>query len=192
MKLIKIFFFFLILSSCNKYLGTIDPDYFPNNETSEIFSSNINKSNQKNNISFDRVLLPTTKTFSKEITLSKIEKVFSFDDPSSFYINNGEIYFSKKEKIIQINESNFEKIEEFELDMDKDEHLILIDKIEDTLFALSNKSKLFKLNKNSMILIADFDIYINSNPILLNNNLLVFSVFGNIFEILKIVSKPLP
>lgn len=161
----------------------MEPDYFPNNETSDIFLSNINQSSQKDNIFFDKVLLPTTKSFSKEIDISKIQKVLSLDGSSSFYINNGMIYYSKKETIIKINESNFEKIEEFKLDLDKDEHFILIDEIEETLFALSNKSKLFKLNKNSMTLVADFENYINSNPILLDENLLVFTVFGDIFEI---------
>ena len=38
MKKIKFLIFLLVLSSCNKYLGTVDPDYTPTNEVTEIFS----------------------------------------------------------------------------------------------------------------------------------------------------------
>ena len=38
MKKIKFLIFLLALSSCNKYLGTVDPDYTPINEVTEIFS----------------------------------------------------------------------------------------------------------------------------------------------------------
>ena len=38
MKKIKFLIFLLALSSCNKYLGTVDPDYTPTNEVTEIFS----------------------------------------------------------------------------------------------------------------------------------------------------------
>ena len=38
MKKIKFLIFLLALSSCNQYLGTVDPDYTPTNEVTEIFS----------------------------------------------------------------------------------------------------------------------------------------------------------
>ena len=38
MKKIKFLIFLLALSSCNQYLGTVDPDYIPKNEATEIFS----------------------------------------------------------------------------------------------------------------------------------------------------------
>ena len=38
MKKIKFLIFLLALSSCNKYLGSVDPDYTPTNEVTEIFS----------------------------------------------------------------------------------------------------------------------------------------------------------
>ena len=37
MKKTKFLIFFLALYSCNQYVGTIDPDYEPLNEVTEIF-----------------------------------------------------------------------------------------------------------------------------------------------------------
>ena len=47
MKKIKFLIFLLVLSSCNQYLGTVDPDYTPTNEVTEIFSDL-----DKNNLRF--------------------------------------------------------------------------------------------------------------------------------------------
>ena len=37
MKLIKIICFLFLLSSCDKYLGNVEADYIPKNESSKIF-----------------------------------------------------------------------------------------------------------------------------------------------------------
>ena len=37
MKIVKLFGFLLLLTSCNQYLGTIEPDYIPQNEVEEVF-----------------------------------------------------------------------------------------------------------------------------------------------------------
>ena len=50
MRLIKLFFFLFLISSCNKYLGVVEPDYSPSKEVSEIFSSNLNIVDLKENI----------------------------------------------------------------------------------------------------------------------------------------------
>ena len=50
MKKIK-FLILFILTSCNQYLGTVDPDYTPSNEVTEIFS---------NAVSYTHLTLPTT------------------------------------------------------------------------------------------------------------------------------------
>ena len=39
MKKIKFLILFIALTSCNQYLGTVDPDYTPSNEVTEIFSN---------------------------------------------------------------------------------------------------------------------------------------------------------
>ena len=36
MKLIKLLSFIFLISSCNDYLGTVEPDYIPKNEISEV------------------------------------------------------------------------------------------------------------------------------------------------------------
>ena len=47
MKIVKFLLFFLILSSCNKYLGTIEPDYEPSNEVTNIFEKDFSLSSPK-------------------------------------------------------------------------------------------------------------------------------------------------
>ena len=39
MKKIKYLIFLLVISSCNQYLGKVEPDYIPKNEVIEIFSN---------------------------------------------------------------------------------------------------------------------------------------------------------
>ena len=53
MKKIKFIIFLLALSSCNKYLGTVDPDYTPTKEVTEIFSD------FKNDNYISDILLPS-------------------------------------------------------------------------------------------------------------------------------------
>ena len=37
MKIVKLIGFFLLLSSCNQYFGTVDTDYIPQNDVEEVF-----------------------------------------------------------------------------------------------------------------------------------------------------------
>ena len=50
MKIIKFLIFLIYLSSCNKYVGSVDPDYIPTNEVSEIFSNTQTIHNKKKSI----------------------------------------------------------------------------------------------------------------------------------------------
>ena len=57
MKKIKFIIFILALSSCNQYLGTVDDDYVPKKEVTEIFS----KLKEETNISefeFGNIIFP--------------------------------------------------------------------------------------------------------------------------------------
>ena len=58
MKLIKIFFCLLTLSSCNKYLGTLEPDYVPVNEVTDFLPSDINIKQTERDIVFNKIKYP--------------------------------------------------------------------------------------------------------------------------------------
>lgn len=183
MKLIKLFFFAFILSSCNKYLGTIEPDYLPNKEVSDIFLSNINRVDLKDDFVFDSIKFPKNKIFSRNIDLFNFEKILSLDKNSIVYSSKNNIYYSDNENLYKIESSNIKDKFEYELKLDKEEYLISIFENKDEIFILSNKSKLFKLSQENLILEIDFKTLIDSNTIILNDKLLVFSVFGDIYEI---------
>ena len=57
MKKIKFLIFLLALSSCNQYLGTVDPDYTPTNEVTEIFSD-LDKNNLRLDVEFGDIIFP--------------------------------------------------------------------------------------------------------------------------------------
>ena len=57
MKTIKLLIILLALSSCNKYLGTVDPDYVPTNETTKVFS-NIQNDEYVKETKFGNVIYP--------------------------------------------------------------------------------------------------------------------------------------
>ena len=57
MKKIKFIIFLLALSSCNQYLGTLDPDYTPTNEVTEIFSD-YKIINHNSDVDFGDIIFP--------------------------------------------------------------------------------------------------------------------------------------
>ena len=65
MRLIKFFFFLFLLSSCNKYFGVVEPDYSPSKGVAEIFSSNVNVVELKDDINFGPTKYPYSKSFNK-------------------------------------------------------------------------------------------------------------------------------
>ena len=67
MRLIKLFFFLFLLSSCDNYLGIVEPDYSPSKGVTEIFSSNLNIVELKEEINFGTTKYPFSKKFNKNI-----------------------------------------------------------------------------------------------------------------------------
>ena len=66
MKKIKFLIFLLVLSSCNQYLGTVDPDYIPRNEVTEIFSNTQDDGNYSP-VEFDHIIYPNLVNSSLSI-----------------------------------------------------------------------------------------------------------------------------
>tara|TARA_B100000965_G_scaffold403544_1_gene431875 strand:+ start:729 stop:1919 length:1191 start_codon:yes stop_codon:yes gene_type:complete len=183
MKLIKLFVFLFIISSCSQYLGEKEPDYLPKKEVTQISSSNSNLILQNISIDFENIKYPINKGLIENTNIFKLNKILSFDKNSDIYINMKDIFYSKKGKLIRMNKSNHKDKTEYTIDLDKDEHLIMISEFEGQILAFTNKSKLFKLNQESLNLLADFDTFVNSNPVLFNENIIISSVFGDILEI---------
>lgn len=183
MKLINFIISLFILSSCNKYLGTIEPDYSPKNEVKEIFSSNIVSELPEDEIFFGSTKYPVSKIIGKKLNFSELKKISSLDKNSTIYSNYNNIYFSKKSELVQLSKTENKSKIVYETDLDKDEHIIKIFENNNRLMVLTNRSKLFELNDNSLNIVADYEIYINSNPLLLGEIILIFSIFGDIFEI---------
>ena len=182
MRLIKLFVFLFLLSSCNKYLGKVEPDYSPSKEVTEIFSSNANNFDLKEDIIFGHIKYPYSKSFTKNINSLKLQRLANIDENTKVFSNNDYIFFTKKNLLTKINKSNKENKIKYKIALDKDENIIYIYENNDQIFLLSNKSKLFKLVDNSLKLELDFETYINSNALLLKEKIIIFSVFGDIYE----------
>ena len=183
MRLIKLFFFLFLLSSCNKYLGIIEPDYSPSREVTEIFSSNLNIFELKEEINFGTTKYPYSKSLNENINFLKMQKIANINESTKVYSNSDNIFFTKKNLLIKINKSDKKNKVQYKIDLNKDERIIHIYENNDQIFLLTNKSKLYKLVDESLKLEFDFETYINSNALLLEEKMIIFSVFGDVLEI---------
>ena len=182
MNLIKLFFFLFLLSSCNKYLGKIEPDYSPSKEVNQIFSSDTKVVNVDKDIIFGSTKYPSSKSFSKNLNFSNMQKIATSNEDTKIYSNSNNIFFSKKNLLIKINKNDKKNKFEFKIVLDKDERIIYIFENNDQIFTLTNKSKLFKIIDDTLNLELDLKTFINSNPLLLEEKLLIFSIFGEVLE----------
>ena len=182
MRLIKLFFFLFLLSSCNKYLGTIEADYSPSKEVTEIFSSKVNVIDLKKDIIYGPTKYPYSKQFNKNVNFLKLEKIANINENTKIYSNNDYIFFTKKNLLIKINKSDKKNKIEYKIVVDKDERIIHIYENNGQIFLLTNKSKLFRLEEDSLKLELDFKTYISSNTLLLEEKLIIFSIFGDVLE----------
>ena len=58
MKIVKLIGFLLLLSSCNQYLGTVEPDYIPKNEVEEVFLNKTLTLESNDEFKIGKVLYP--------------------------------------------------------------------------------------------------------------------------------------
>tara|TARA_Y100000591_G_C21752545_1_gene655553 strand:+ start:40 stop:1224 length:1185 start_codon:yes stop_codon:yes gene_type:complete len=181
MKTIKLLIFLLALSSCNKYLGTVDPDYVPTNETTKVFA-NIKNDDYVTEVKFGNVIYPKLINPSPSLSEFKIDKITNIDKNTVINFINDRIIFSKDKKIYLIDNSDSNKYE-YELNLNKDEKVLYIFEYEKESFILTNKTKLFMLTSQNVEEVVDHGVYTNITPIHLNNTLIILSVFGEIFEI---------
>ncbi|MDG2165907.1 MAG: hypothetical protein P8L26_03120 [Alphaproteobacteria bacterium] len=183
MRIIKVLCFLFLLSSCDKYLGVVEPDYNPTDELKDIFTNNLNKSNQTEISEIKKIIYPSDNFFVSDINSIEIKKIVSLEESSSIYFEKDNVYFTKKDKLIIFNLAESKEIFQINLNLDKDEKIIKIFEYSNKKFILSNKSRLFLLNDDEINLIANFDQFITDKTIHHDEKLLIFSVFGDLFEI---------
>jgi hypothetical protein len=182
MRIIKLLCFFFLLSSCNKYLGVVDPDYVPKSELDDIFLKNI-ESSQTEILEIKKIIYPSNNFQIVDISSMEIEKLISLEENSSIYFEVDNVYFTKNQTLVIYDLNESKEILKIKLNLDKDEKIIEIFEYSNKKFILSNKSKLFLFEDKEIVLVSNFDILINDEIILNKEKLLIFSVFGDLYEI---------
>ena len=182
MKIVKLIGFLLLLSSCNKYFGKIDPDYIPKNEIEDVFSNKTIIIEKNNKFNIGEVIYPSHKKFNYKKTLN-LKEITNIDENSKILILENEIFYNKKNILFSFNKEDLKEKKISKIQLDKDEEIILISNIDNYLFILSNKGKVFKLIENSFEKTIDMQVFLNQNTIVNDLKIIAFSVFGEIIEI---------
>ena len=76
MKKIKFLIFLFALTSCNQYLGTVDDDYIPKKEVTEIFST-LKKETNISEIEFGNIMFPKFVNLSFNTNELEINKIIN-------------------------------------------------------------------------------------------------------------------
>ena len=183
MKTIKpqlLLFFFIILSSCNEYIGTIEENYEPTKTISDIFI-NDNSYKEIDNIFISKIIYPIAINEYNFRNFENIRKIHSIQQNTRIIFLDNKYYLYSENKISAFYfDGNKIKIK---IDLEKDEKIISLFEYKADIYFLTNNSKLFKLKDETYELILDHKIFISSNPIIIDDILLLFSVFGEAIEI---------
>ena len=182
MKKIKFLILFIALTSCNQYLGTVDPDYTPSNEVTEIFS-NAQNDTYNSKVDFGNIIYPREINPALSINNLKLDKVMNTDRNSVFNFLYDKIILSKDKKIYVIDNKNENNNFEYELNLSKDEKIIHFFGYRDEIYLLTNRSKISVIDDQNIVDIGNYGVFTNTTPIVLNETLIIFSVFGDIYEI---------
>ena len=183
MKTIKsqlLLLFFIIISSCNKYIGTIEENYEPTKTISDIFIKD-NTYKEIDNVSISRIIYPITINEDNFRNFENIRKIHSIEQNTRIiFLDNKYYLFSEDTISVFYFDGNKIKIK---IDLEKDEKIISLFEYKADFYFLTNNSKLFKLKDETYELILDHKIFISSNPIIIDDIILLFSVFGEAIEI---------
>ena len=182
MKKIKFLILFIALTSCNQYLGTVDPDYTPSNEVTEIFS-NAQNDTYNSKVDFGNIIYPREINPALSINNLKLDKIMNTDRNSVFNFLYDKIILSKDKKIYVIDNKNESNNFEYELNLSKDEKIIHFFGYRDEIYLLTNRSKISVIDDQNIVDIGNYGVFTNTTPIVLNETLIIFSVFGDIYEI---------
>lgn len=182
MKIVKLIGFLLLLSSCNQYLGTVEPDYIPKNEVEEVFLNKSLALESNDEFKIGKVFYPDNKKFDLNKPF-EIKKIANIDKKSQFLILENEIYYNKKNDLLSITKTDFKENNSYEIEINKDEEIILISSLDSELYILTNQGKVFKSTQNGFEIILDLQVFLSQNIISQSSKIITFSVFGEIIEI---------
>ena len=182
MKIVKLIGFLLLLSSCNQYLGTVEPDYIPKNEVEEVFLNKSLALESNDEFKIGKVFYPVNKKFDLNKPF-ETKKIANIDIKSQFLILENEIYYNKKNDLLSISKTDFKEKNIYEIEINKDEEIILISSLDSELYILTNQGKVFKSTQNSFEIILDLQVFLSQNIISQSSKIITFSVFGEIIEI---------
>ena len=182
MKIVKLIGFLLLLSSCNQYLGTVEPDYIPKNEVEEVFLNKSLALESNDEFKIGKVFYPVNKKFDLNKPF-EIKKIANIDINSQFLILENEIYYNKKNDLLSITKTDFKENNSNEIEINKDEEIILISSLDSELYILTNQGKVFKSTQNGFEIILDLQVFLSQNIISQSSKIITFSVFGEIIEI---------
>ena len=182
MKKIKFLILFIALTSCNQYLGTVDPDYTPSNEVTQIFS-NAQNDTYNSKVDFGNIIYPREINPALSINNLKLDKIMNTDRNSVVNFLYDKIILSKDKKIYLIDNKNEINNFEYELNLSKDEKIIHFFGYRDEIYLLTNRSKISVIDDQNIVDIGNYGIFTNTTPIVLNETLIILSVFGDIYEI---------
>ena len=183
MKKIKFIIFFIALSSCNQYLGNVDPDYTPVNQVNKIFS-NAQDDTFISKVEFGNIIFPKITNSSLTIDNIKIDKITNTDRNSVISFLHDKIILSKDKNIYVIDKNSENKKYHYKLNLNKEEKVLHIFGHRSEIYILTNRSRLFVLDDQNLINIADHKLFTNITPVVLDESLIIFTVFGDIYEIM--------
>ena len=181
MKKIKFFIFLFALTSCNQYLGTVDDDYIPKKEVTEIFST-LKKESNISEFEFGNIMFPKFVNLSLNTNELEINKIINIDKDSVINFINNKIFVTKNNSIYIID-LNIQKNLEYNLNLINDEKIHYIFEYNNKIYLLTNNSHMFVIENQNVLEVANFEIFTNIYPILSDKKLIIFSVFGDIYEI---------
>jgi len=183
MKKINSLILILALSSCNQYLGKVEPDYTPTKEVNEVFSK-VQNNYSSSEVYFGDIIYP--KVINPSLRLNnnlKINKIINTDRNTVVSFMSDSIILSKDKNIHVIDNQNEDNNFDYKLNLTKDEKVLYVFEHRGKIFILTNRSSIFAIDNQNVINLADFDVFTYKTPIVLDDSLIIFSVFGEIYEI---------
>ena len=111
-----------------------------------------------------------------------MEKIININKNSIINFVKENIIVTKDENIYLIDKNNQNKFE-YKLNLRKDEKAISIFELNEDIHLITNRSRIFVINSQNILELADYDIFINTTPMVLDKNLILFNVFGEIYDV---------
>ncbi len=182
MKKIKFLILLIFLSSCNKYLGKVETDYTPSNEVTKIFS-NFKNDTFVSEVNFGEIIYPKPVNPSLSMNNLNIDKIINANKNSVINFLYDKIILNKGNNIYVIDNKNENNNFEYKLNLKKEEKVLYFFGYNSEIYTLTNRSRLFVTDGQNLINVADYEFYTNATPIVLDNSLIIFSVFGDIYEL---------